>query len=85
MALIAVENTQGRRMLVRSDVQVVFKVAGRHNSQPSLRSLIIGTEAEGALWAAPTDLVAIRTMIIKSKEWTLKEMLKHSEIGRAHV
>lgn len=39
-------------MLLRSDVRVVFKVAGRHNSQPSLRSLIIGTEAEGALWAA---------------------------------
>lgn len=64
-------------MLLRSDVQVIFKVAGRHNSQPSLRSLIIGTEAEGALWAAHMDLVAIRT-IIKSKEWTLKEMLKHN-------
>jgi len=54
-------------------------VPWRHSSQPSLRSLRIGTEEEGEFGAAGTDLIATRiTMIIKSKEWILKEILKHN-------
>ena len=58
--------------MIRGSRQFGFKVPGRHNSQPSLHSLKIGTEEEGELGAAGMDLIAIRiTMIIKSKEWIL--------------
>lgn len=73
------EQCPKKGMMIRGSRQVGFKVPGRHNSQPSLRSLRIGTEEEGEFGAAGTDLIAIRiTMIIKSKEWILKEMLRHN-------
>lgn len=65
----ALVGEHGRRgVLGKSSAQVGFKVLGRHNSPSPLGSLIFGTEAEGLPWAAGTDLVVIRIiMIIKVK------------------
>lgn len=78
-AIHCAEQCPKKGVMVRGNTQVGFMVPGRHSSQPSLRSLRIGTEEEGAFGTAGMDLIATRiTMIIKSKEWVLKEMLKHN-------